>query len=103
MQTLSRSVSVQGAYEGPPGRSTSGQPMRPGMPVQDRTNSIVGRLEGVEISTKGAIEALLVRTAAPIGLRTRVKRLLAQQVLVLEGRVISALSRQQVDALPDAA
>jgi len=77
--------------------------MRPGMPVQDRACDVVGRLEQVEISSKGAIEALLVRTATPVGLRCRVKRLPAAQVRVLDGRVVSALTRTEVYALPDAA
>lgn len=95
------SVAVQGAYAGP-GRTSAGDPVSPGMPVQDQSNHVVGSLAGVEISGKGAIEALLVRTSAPVGLRTRLKRLLATQVRVLEGRVVSALTRSQVYALPDA-
>lgn len=90
-----------GAYAGP-GRGVFNDPVHPGMPVRDRANAQVGRLDAVVLSTKGAIEALLVRTAAPVGLRTRLKRLSATQARIVGGEVISSLSRAQVFSLPDA-
>lgn len=96
-----KSVQGAGAYagNGPVGLS---DPLHPGAPVQDRMAAVIGRLDRVELSTKGVIEALIVRSAAPIGLRTRMKRVPAQAAKVCEGRVVSLLSRAEFESLPDA-
>jgi hypothetical protein len=96
-----KSVEGAGAYAGA-GRSGLCDPLHPGAAVLDRMAAMIGRLDRVEVSTKGAIEALIVRTEAPVGLRTVLKRVPAREARVCEGRVVSLLSRAEVYALPDA-
>lgn len=96
-----KSVQGAGAYAGN-GRSALSDPLHPGAPVEDRMAAIIGRLDRVELSTKGVIEALIVRSEAPIGLRTRMKRVPARDAKLCEGRVVSLLSRAEFERLPDA-
>lgn len=96
-----KSVQGAGAYGGN-GRSVLSDPLHPGAPVQDRMAALLGRLDRVELSTKGVIEALIVRCEAPVGLRTRRKRVPARDAKLCEGRVVSLLSRSEFERLPDA-